>query len=165
MSLYLWGRRRYLSLIENNRIIWPSSPSGPPRLKRYLNEIVDDFTGLSSVLNTAFNTQGTKELKELFDGKEGIDFPKPVDYIKLIVQQATEPDDDTLILDFFAGSCTTAQAVLELNREGDGNGHCILVQLPEPTNNPQFSTIAEIGKERIRRVIDKMKRDTVLTHN
>lgn len=62
-------------------------------------------------------------------------------------------------MDFFAGSATTAQAVLELNREEGSNRKFILVQLPEPTENKEFSTIAEIGKERIRRVIKKMKKE------
>ncbi len=69
---------------------------------------------------------------ELFDGKDVMDFPKPVDFIKLVVQQATTSDEADLVLDFFAGSCTTAQAVLELNREDDGNRRFIMVQLPEP---------------------------------
>jgi len=67
---------------------------------------------------------------------------------------STKPDD--LILDFFAGSGTTAQAVLELNKEDGGNRKFILVQLPEPTGNPQLPTIAEICKERVRRVIQKL---------
>jgi adenine-specific DNA-methyltransferase len=60
-------------------------------------------------------------------------------------------------LDFFAGSCTTAQAVLELNHEDNGNRRFIMVQLPEPTNNPDYPTIGDIGKERIRRVIAQMR--------
>ena len=66
---------------------------------------------------------------------------------------------DSIVLDFFAGSATTAQAVLELNQQDGGNRRFILVQLPEPTGNPDFPTIADIGKERIRRVIAKMKPD------
>ncbi len=84
-------------------------------------------------------------------------FPKPVSLIKTLVQQSTSDDD--IILDLFAGSCTTAQAVLDLNREDDGNRRFIMVQLPEPTGNQEFPTIAEIGKERIRRVISKMKEE------
>jgi len=68
-------------------------------------------------------------------------------------------DPNGLFLDFFAGSCTTAHAVLDLNRMDDGNRQFIVVQLPEKTNNPEFPTIAEIGKERIRRVITKMHRE------
>ena len=68
-------------------------------------------------------------------------------------------DEEAIVLDFFAGSCTTAQAVLELNREDGGNRRFIMVQLPEPTGNPQFPTIAIIGKERIRRVVTRMKKE------
>jgi len=77
--------------------------------------------------------------------------------MKLIIQQGTTIDGDDLVLDFFAGSCTTAQAVLELNREDGGNRRFIMVQLPEPTGRADYPTIADIGKERIRRVISRMK--------
>ena len=70
---------------------------------------------------------------------------------------ASNQNSNDIILDFFSGSGTTAQAVLELNREDGGNRRFVLVQLPEPTGNAQFPTIAEIGKERIRRVIARMK--------
>ena len=76
--------------------------------------------------------------------------------ISRILKLCSASDSDDIILDFFSGSATTAQAVLEQNQDG-GNRRFILVQLPEPTNNPQFPTIAEIGKERIRRVIGRMK--------
>ncbi|MEW5786157.1 MAG: site-specific DNA-methyltransferase [Bacillota bacterium] len=150
-------------LIKDGRIIWPPMLSGRPRMKRYQNELSEEFTGLSSVLTTVYNTQGTRELKEIFDGKEVMDFPKPVEYIKLILQQATTPDGNDIVLDFFAGSCTSAQAVMELNRQDDGNRRFIMVQLPEPIesaktldNGTILKTIADIGKERIRRIIDKM---------
>ena len=144
-------------LLEDKRIIWPSKMSGRPRFKRYQYELMDEFTGLSSILNTVYNTQGTRELKDLFDGKQVMDFPKPVDYMKLIVQQGTASDGDAIILDFFAGSCPLAQAVLETNRAEGSNRVFIMAQLPEPTGNPDFPTIADIGKERIRRVITRMK--------
>ena len=83
--------------------------------------------------------------------------------IKRLMQMLS--DKDELILDFFAGSCTTAQAVLELNREDQGSRHFIVVQLPEPTprdlvtRQADYPTIADIGKERIRRVIAKMREE------
>jgi adenine-specific DNA-methyltransferase len=145
------------SLIEDGRIMWPSDPSGRPRLKRYQNEVADEFTGLSTVLNTVYNTQGTRELSALFDDQQVMDFPKPSEYIRLLCQQGAPSDGEEIVIDFFAGSCTTAQAVLELNREEGGNRRFIMVQLPEPTGREDFPTIADIGKERIRRVVARMK--------
>lgn len=93
---------------------------------------------------------------------QGFDFPKNVDLIKIIANFALEKED--IILDFFAGSATTAHAVLELNQDGE-NRKFILVQLPEPCNQESeafkagFKTIADIGKERIRRVITKLNED------
>ncbi|OGS98677.1 MAG: hypothetical protein A3H99_08270 [Gallionellales bacterium RIFCSPLOWO2_02_FULL_59_110] len=72
-------------------------------------------------------------------------------------QQHDEPRD--IVLDFFAGSGTTAQSVLELNQEDSGNRKFILVQLPEKTDNPQYPTIAHITRERVRRVIAKLQND------
>lgn len=146
-------------LIEDNRVIWPSLSSGRPRLKKFLNDLTAEFTGLSSILQTVFNTQGTRELKDLFNGKEVMDFPKPVDLLKIVIQQGSIPENEDIILDFFAGSCTTAHAVLDLNREDGGNRRFIMIQLPEPTNNKELPTIADIGKERIRRVIKKFKKE------
>lgn len=105
--------------------------------------------------------QGTIELGELGLANY-FDHPKPVALIKKALQIATEDGD--LILDFFAGSGTTAQAVLELNEEEGTNRHFILVQLPELTHKPKFETIAEVTAERIRRVINKLdeKRNTKL---
>jgi adenine-specific DNA-methyltransferase len=85
------------------------------------------------------------------------DYPKPTPLLKYLVQVGGSKD--ALVLDFFAGACTTAQAVMELNREDDGNRKFIMIQLPEPTGDPEFPTIAAIGKERIRRVIAKMHKE------
>jgi len=92
------------------------------------------------------------------------DTPKPVRLIRRILQIGTTTNND-IILDFFAGSCTTAHAVLAQNREDGGRRQFIMVQLPEPTppdseaRKAGYATIAEIGKERIRRVIRKMKEE------
>ncbi len=96
----------------------------------------------------------TKTLKALIAELSGIT-PKPVELLKVIVQQSLDEDD--ICLDFFAGSGTTAQAVLEWNKEDGGNRRFILVQLPEPTELKDFPTIADITKERVRRVIHRLK--------
>jgi len=69
---------------------------------------------------------------------------------------STNPDSSDIVLDFFAGSGTTAHSALQLNRDDDGNRKFIMVQLPEPTGYPDYPSIAGIGKERIRRVIEKL---------
>ena len=151
-----YGKPTMARLIADARIIWPKTNEGRPRVRRYLHEMGAEFTGLSSIITTLYNSQGTRELKELFDGKEVLDFPKPVDYLKLLVEQGTSTDEPEIVLDFFAGSCTTAQAVLELNRQDGGSRRYVMVQLPFPTKIAAYKTIAEIGKERIRRVIKKL---------
>jgi len=108
------------------------------------------------------NESGSLELKSLFTRKY-FDTPKPSFLIKYCLQQATLDND--IILDFFSGSCTTAHAVLDLNKEDGGNRKFIMVQLPEPCDENSeaykagFKTIADIGKERIRRVIKKIKEE------
>lgn len=110
--------------------------------------------------NSFLTETGTVELKQLGFNME-FDFPKPANLIKQCVAlSATEED---IILDFFSGSCTTAHAVLDLNKEDGGNRRFICIQLPEQCNEKSeaykagYKTIAEIGKERIRRVIKKIK--------
>ncbi|HZX62155.1 MAG TPA: site-specific DNA-methyltransferase, partial [Bacteroidales bacterium] len=154
--------KRMKELVKNNEVLFPSKPDGRPRRKKFLNELESDFTGFSTILDTVFNTQGTRELRTLFDEKEYFDFPKPKELIKLLIEQGVNNNND-IVLDFFAGSGTTAQAVLELNKEDSGNRKFILVQLPEKCDEESeaykagYKTIADISKERIRRVIKKMQ--------
>jgi len=109
----------------------------------------------SNFIDEFENRQSSAELKEL---NIPFDFAKPVNLLKYLLQISVVSDDD-IVLDFFSGSATIAQAILELNRDDGSNRKFILVQLPEPTENKEFPTIAEIGKERIRRVIQKMKKE------
>lgn len=96
----------------------------------------------------------TGELKELFDASKYFDTPKPIALLQFLMRISTSSDGITL--DFFAGSGSMAQAVLELNHQDGGNRKFILVQLPEPTGRKDFLTIADITKERVRRVIQKL---------
>jgi len=86
-------------------------------------------------------------------GDSGFTFPKPVSLLREFVEYC---QDDAIVLDFFAGSGTTAHAVLDLNNQDDGKRKFILVQLPEPTGRTDYPTIADITKERVRRVIKKL---------
>ena len=149
-------------LIAEGRIIWPSDATGRPRKKTYLKELKSQFTGLSSFLDVPNTLAGTQEIREIF-GDDVFDFPKPLDLIKLLLEQATSEND--IAFDFFAGSCPLAEAVLELNRQDGLNRRFIVSQLPEPTTKGSpsqksgYATISEIGKERIRRVIKRMKKE------
>lgn len=112
------------------------------------------------------NQAGTQEVKALLEG-DYMSFPKSTNYIKRIVQLGTETD--SIILDFFSGSATTAHAVMQLNDEDGGNRKFIMVQLPEVTDEKSeayktgYKNICEIGKERIRRAGKKIKEDSPLT--
>ena len=105
---------------------------------------------------------GTKEIRELFK-RQVFSYPKPSSLIEYFVKCCTDNND--IIMDFFAGSCTTAHAVLELNRKDKANRRFIMVQLPElcPEKSEAFKagyrTIADIGKDRIRRVIHRIRQE------
>lgn len=142
--------------IAEDRILWPSKPEGRPRQKKFLKELRSMFTGMSTLLNVPNTSAGTQELRALF-GSEVFDFPKPVGLIKELVRQVE--NEDAICLDFFAGACPLSQAVLELNREDGLSRRFIVVQLPEPTGREGYPTIADIGKERIRRVVKKLKEE------
>jgi adenine-specific DNA-methyltransferase len=113
------------------------------------------FTGFSSIQEPGYTTDGTRELEELF-GDKILEFPKPKELVNILLRQGTEAENNDIVLDFFAGSGTTADAVCELNSEDHGNRKFILVQLPEPTNRKDYPTIVDITKERVRRVCKKL---------
>jgi adenine-specific DNA-methyltransferase len=153
-------------LLEDGRIWWGENGNNFPRQKRFLSEVQDGIVP-STWWDREFasdNQAARRELRSLFREDEG-DFntPKPSGLIKRMLQIATNSND--IILDFFSGSATTAHAVLDLNKEDSGNRKFILVQLPEPCAPESeafkagFKTIADIGKERIRRVINKINKE------
>ncbi len=108
------------------------------------------------------NEKGTVAVKNLFDGQKVFDFPKPVELIKTLINFSSK---NGLILDFFAGSGTTAQAVEEINLEDGGHRNFICIQIPEKleekviVNDVEYSNISDITKERIRRAGDKIRAD------
>lgn len=147
-----------MELIKDGRMLWPKNKKSKPRFKRYLNELKNEYTGLSTILDVDFTSDATRELRQIM-GMETVKFPKPVSLVQLLVSQASIDSENDIILDFFAGSGTTAQAVLEQNQKDGGNRKFILVQLPELSDTVSdmykagYKTIADVAKERIRRVI------------
>lgn len=163
--------KRMNELIANNEVIFPAEPTGRPRRKKFMKDLESEYTGLSSILETVYSTQGTRELRELYDGKEYFDFPKPVDYIKLILSQGIAPNerDSIYVLDFFGGSSSTAQAAMQLISEGNVLNY-ILVQIQAPFEKETeafkagFNTIDEFGFDRIKRAAKKIKTENPLFH-
>jgi adenine-specific DNA-methyltransferase len=135
---------KFKAALTDDRVVWGKNGKTKPQIKRFLvdaqNKGSNPFT-IWADIETA--TDATKELMNIFEGSKVFDTPKPVDLIKRILHLST--DKDSIVLDSFAGSGTTAQAVLELNKEDGGNRKFILVEMEDYANN--------ITAERVRRVI------------
>lgn len=147
---------QYGKWLGDGRITFGKDGQGRPMLKKYLSE-VGELTPNTwwTHQECGSNKEASIDVKKLFDGNAVFDTPKPTKLLRRLLDLFTQAD--SLVLDFFAGSATTAQAVLELNREDGGDRRFVLVQLPERTGKKDYPTIAEIGKERVRRVIAKLK--------
>lgn len=144
--------------VEEGRLWWGKSGDAKyPRLKLFLSEQSEGLVPIDLWHHTNSGTtdEGGLELKSIF-GEAIFDNPKPTRLIRRMLGLTTSTNEGHIILDFFAGSGTTAQAVLEQNKQDGGNRKFILVQLPEPTGREDYPTIADITKERIRRVIQKL---------
>ncbi|PJE03172.1 MAG: hypothetical protein CK427_05585 [Leptospira sp.] len=155
------SKENYQKLVEDNRIWFGADGNNVPRIKTFLSEVKDGIVPLTIWLNqdVGHNQQAKQELKELFEGNNGFDSPKPVSLINRILLIATSPD--SIILDSFAGSGTTMHAVMELNQEDGGNRQCILVQMAEASEKePDKNICKDITRERIKRAIEKNNYDS-----
>ena len=165
-SCWRVSKSRFEELVADNRVYFGDEGNNVPRLKRFLNELQDGMTPTTiwKFQDVGHNQEGRQELKKLFDDKGYFDGPKPIRLLSRILQIANL-DKDSLILDFFSGSATTAHAVMQLNAEDGGNRRFIMVQLPELTDEKSeaykagYKNICEIGKERIRRAGKKIKEE------
>lgn len=165
-SCWRVSKERFEELIADNRIYFGDDGNNVPRLKRFLNELQNGMTPTTiwKFQDVGHNQEGRQELKKLFDDKGYFDGPKPVRLLSRILQIANT-QKDSLVLDFFSGSATTAHAVMQLNAEDGGNRKFIMVQLPEKTDEKSeaykagYKNICEIGKERIRRAGQKIKEE------
>ena len=147
-------------LIADNRIVFPEDTSKRPMKKRFASELDSGTNPQSTWMdNVGMNTEATKQMYDLF-GKSFFAYTKPESLIKALILQAS--NEDSIILDFFSGSATTAQAVMQLNAEDHGRRKFIMVQLPEECDpdgeafKTGYKTICDIGMERIRRAGKKI---------
>ena len=156
---WLYSQNTMQNLLKDNRIFFGKTGESFPRLKRFLTEVQQGRRVNTIWLHeeVGHSDEGTKEVKKLFDSTVEFSAPKPSRLVKQMLLIASESGD--IVLDFFAGSGTTAHAVLDLNKQDGGNRKFILVQLPEPTDRTDYPTIADITKERVRRVIKKLNDD------
>lgn len=159
---WLVGPERFQELLIENRIWFGEDGNNVPSLKRFLSDVQQGTVPTTwwTRDNYGDNQEAKQEMKALLEGMADVfDTPKPVRLITKMLQLSTGVDGGDIAMDFFAGSGTTAQAVLELNREDGGNRRFILVQLPtEPTEKKgKYTNIAEITKERVRRVIQRLQ--------
>lgn len=161
LGRWRWGDETFMERFNNNLVYFDEE-------RVYLKERQSDFIEKypEALLDQFLNSQGTENLKDLEIGRY-FNFPKPLALISFLCQVGC--DEDSLILDFFSGSATTAHAVMQLNAEDGGKRKYICVQLPEETpegseaRKAGYATIPEIAKERIRRAGKKIKEESPLT--
>ena len=157
------SKENFEKLVEDNRIWFGENGDNMPAVKKFLTEVKDGMVPLTiwKYSEVGHNQEGRQELKKLFDDKGYFDGPKPTRLLNRILK-ISNLESDSIILDFFSGSATTAHAVMQLNAEDSGNRRFILVQLPELCDEKSeaykagYKNICEIGKERIRRAGKKI---------
>ena len=164
------SKKVFFERLQDNRIWFGATGDNVPAMKRFLSELRK--TGITPMTIWKYtevdHSQGaTQKLAKLFDGKKYFDYPKSVSLIERCLQLYT--DNDSIVLDFFSGSATTAHAVMQLNAEDGGHRKFIMVQLPEKCDEKSeaykagYKNICEIGKERIRRAGRKIKDENPLS--
>lgn len=156
-------------MIEDNRIWFGEDGNNVPAIKRFLTEVKQGIAcqTIWKYEDVGHNQEGKKELKALFPEGVPFDTPKPVRLLKRIIHLASAPD--FIAMDFFSGSATTAEAIMQLNAQDGGHRKYILVQVAEKPDDKSeayktgLQTFCEIGEERIRRAGKKIKEENPMT--
>jgi len=154
-------------LIVNNEVYFGKDGTAKPRRKRFLKDVKQGIVAQTiwKHQDVGHTQEAKQQLNKLFTGAPTFDTPKPVRLINQMLKITSKPDDNDIILDFFGGSGTLAESVFETNKEEAGNRKFICVQLPEKCEEKSdayksgYKTIADIAKERIRRVIEKIENE------
>lgn len=158
------AKGKFLEMDRDNRIWWGKDGNNMPRLKRFLSDVKQGRVPqtLWTYEEVGHTQEAKKELVSLveFPNSDSVfDTPKPTRLIRQMLRLGTGSENSDVVVDFFGGSATTLQAVLEQNAEDGGRRRCIVVQLPEPLASATgpLATIADIGRTRIRKVLENMK--------
>ena len=156
------SKKAFFERLQDNRIWFGSDGNSVPCIKRFLTELKYDGMAPTSILfykEVGHSQEGAQEVVSLFGDKGVFDGPKPVRLLQRLITLANLKDD-SIVLDFFSGSATTAHALMKTNLEKGTDRKFILVQLPEKVSDKKkdqgYGTICEIGKERIRRAGKKI---------
>ncbi len=157
-----FSKEKFQELVDDDRVWFGKNGENVPRLKRFLSDVKEGITPMTIWYHkdVGHNQEAAQECRKIFDGEQYFDTPKPVRLLKRIIELSVNGGD--IILDFFAGSGTTAHAINELNIEDNGTRKYILVQLPEATDEKSeaykagFKKISDITIERNKRVIEKI---------
>ena len=156
--------------LHDNRIWFGPDGNSVPCIKRFLSELKFNGMAPASILfykEVGHSQEGAQEVAKLMEGAY-FDGPKPLRLLRRLLTLANL-NKESLVLDFFSGSATTAHAVMQMNAEDGGHRRFIMVQLPEKTDEKSeakkagFDTICDIGEERIRRAGEKIKAESPLT--
>ena len=167
-SCWRFERKTYDRLLKDNIILWKKTKRDGdeiwwPYVKYYLEGRTKRPSPLWNDLDG--NKKAARDVRALFDGKKVFDFPKPVPMIERCIQIAPNASEDDIVLDFFAGSGSTAHAALSLNKSDNGKRRFICVQLPESVDDGieaskmGYQNIAQISRDRIKRAGDSLGRD------
>ena len=156
------SEKRFVELCKENKIWFGENGNNVPSIKKFLTEVQDGVVPTTwwSYKECGHNQEAKQELKKLMEGESVFfDTPKPLRLLDRILHLATTNDKDCIILDFFAGSGTTAHATLNKNIADSGSRRYIAVQLPEKIDDEKYYTISELTKERLRRAGKKVRED------
>ncbi|AYD49022.1 site-specific DNA-methyltransferase [Arachidicoccus soli] len=162
------SKNAFFERLQDNRIWFGPNGDNTPRIKRFLSELRNEGMVPTSILlhkEVGHSQEGAQEVVKLLEGKGGFDGPKPIRLLCHLITLANL-ENDSIVLDFFSGSGSTAQAVMQMNGIDSGIRKYIMVQLPESTEENSesykagYKNICEIGKERIRRAAKKIKDET-----
>ena len=163
------SKKAFFERLQDNRIWFGNDGNSVPCIKRFLTELKYDGMAPTSILfykDVGHSQEGAQEVVSLFGDKGVFDGPKPVRLLERLITLANLKDD-SIVLDFFSGSASTAHALMKKNEEKESHCKFILVQIPEEISEKKkaqgYKTICEIGKERIRRAGKKIKEDNPLT--